>query len=69
MDMHTSSAAVCAWCNRALTHASAGPLSPVVICQECADWAFSHQPIEFGVLVDADHIDLPPREPIHVTKH
>ncbi len=68
MEIHTS-AVVCAWCNRTVIQAPVGTPLPEMICQECADWAFSHQPIEFGGLADTDHIDLPPRETVHVTKH
>ena len=68
MDVHTTTV-VCAWCNRTVIKAPVRTSRTQAICQACADWAFSHQPTEFGQLADTDVIDLPPREEVNVSKH
>lgn len=68
MDVHTSTV-ICAWCNRTVMIALVRTSRTQAICQACADWAFSHQPLEFDGLADADHIDLPPRDAAKIPKH
>jgi len=68
MDVHTSTT-ICMWCHKTVIKAPVRTGRTQAICQACADWAFSHQPLEFGSLADADHIDLPPRDTVDVPKH
>lgn len=58
------SAAVCAWCNHPIASARAGAPETQTICQDCANWTFTHQPLEFeGALQPGvDYFDLPPRD-------